>query len=104
MAGIEDILKLDKGLSEKIEDAQKHSQEIIENASKEADKIIESVDEKAALYKKQKEAELKGEIEKLRQNYLKEFDKKKEGIAEALNKCKQELKDYIVKRIIDNET
>lgn len=100
MGKIEDILKLDRELSRQIEEAKAQAREIIALAQKEADSIVESSYKEVAAYRREREEALKQQIEKLRERYLKEFERKKEKIMQKFLSCKDELKDYIIKKIL----
>ena len=100
MGEIEEILKLDNELSQRIEEAKLCSQELIKKAREEADRIVEMSKEEIVAYGKKREIELRERIGEVEREYRKKFNNRKEEIIKVFEVHKKEILEEVIKKVL----
>jgi len=100
MEKIEEILKLEKELSRKIEEAERKAQEIISSGQREAEKIIASYKDEVRKYNDQIFREVEEAMEFLEEEQMERFGERKRFFKEKYQEVKDDLINAMKRKIL----
>ena len=100
MEKIEEILKLETQLSQKIEEAEKKAKDIILQGQHEAEDILAGVRDEISEYQDQIHAEIDEALGLFRSSLLERFEEHKKDLEQRLDGVRQEYADSLRLKIL----